>query len=292
MVVKKKKRVRSSSIVERKTRENLAKQGQNLKDYDIAMNFSTKVYKKFGAVIKSVVLFGSVAKGTSKKTSDLDIVIIVDDATVKWDQEMIGWYRQELSKLLGESRYSRKLHVNTVTLTTFWQQVLVGEPVVINVIRYGVALIDFGGFFEPLKMLLAMGKLKPSREAIFTSLNRAPVHLTRAKYNLYGAVEAYYWAMVDASHAALMSVGVTPPSPEHVASLLEERFVKTGHLARKYVRWYREVYTLTHKISRGEVKKVDVKNIEEFRKRADVYVGIMAKLVKEFEINAPHPYRD
>ena len=32
-----------------------------------------------------------------------------------------------------------------------------GDPVVINILRYGEALIDYGGFFNPLKSLFFSG---------------------------------------------------------------------------------------------------------------------------------------
>jgi len=35
-----------------------------------------------------------------------------------------------------------------------------GEPVVMNIIRYGEPLVDFGGFFTPLKVLLQKGKIR------------------------------------------------------------------------------------------------------------------------------------
>ncbi|MEK6835400.1 MAG: nucleotidyltransferase domain-containing protein, partial [Nanoarchaeota archaeon] len=146
------------------------------RDYDVAYDFATKVYQKFREVVKSIILFGSTAKEIQKAKSDIDIIIIVDDATIQWTQELIAWYREELSKLIAGLRYPKKLHINTVTLSTFWKEVLVGEPVVINVIRYGIALIDFGGFFEPLKILLARGQIKPSNEAIYNALKRAPFH--------------------------------------------------------------------------------------------------------------------
>ncbi len=292
MIRKKEVRQEVESIVDRHKRDSLKQQGQNMQDYDIAYDFSTKVYKQFRELIKSIVLFGSVVKGEGKRASDLDIIIIVDDATVKWDDTMTAWYRTELAKIVDSHSYPRKLHVNTVTLTTFWQEVMAGEPLVINVLRYGVALIDFGGFFEPLKVLLARGRIRPSREAIFTALNRAPVHLTRARYNVLMSVEALYWAMVDSSHAALMAAGVTPPSPEHIPDLLHDAFVKKDHLNRKYVRWYYDLYALAHKISRGETSRIDARILYDWQEKTDKYIGVMARLVRKFEIDAPHPGRD
>ena len=69
------------------------------KDYDIAYDFAAKVYEKFREVIKSIVLFGSTAKETQQRKSDIDIIVIVDDATIQWTQELVAWYRQELARL-------------------------------------------------------------------------------------------------------------------------------------------------------------------------------------------------
>ena len=37
------------------------------------------------------------------------------------------------------------------------EEVRAGEPAVINMLRYGETLVDHGGFFNPLKVLLAKG---------------------------------------------------------------------------------------------------------------------------------------
>ena len=252
------------------------------KEHDIAYDFAIRVCKHLREVIKSIVLFGSTAKGTSKEKSDIDIIIIVDDCTIKWDQELIAWYREELSKILSASSYNKKLHINTVTLSAFWNQILIGDPVVINVLRYGISLIDFGGFFSPLKILLAKGKIRPTKEAIYTALKRAPMHLSRSKFNILASVEAIYWAMVDSSHAALMSAGEVPPSPEHIGSMLEATFVKKGMLKSKFVDWYKEVYALAHVVSHGELLEVSGNDIQMYRKRAEEFLNEMAVLVDKY----------
>ena len=82
-------------LKKKKKKKSLEKKKKILnKDYDIAYDFSTKVYKKFKEVIKSIVLFGSVAKAEPVSKSDIDIIIIVDDASIRWDQELIAWYRE------------------------------------------------------------------------------------------------------------------------------------------------------------------------------------------------------
>ena len=52
---------------------------------DMAMEFALKAQEKFDMLIKASILFGSQAKNTSDTKSDIDIVLIVDDASVDWD---------------------------------------------------------------------------------------------------------------------------------------------------------------------------------------------------------------
>jgi len=69
-----------------------------INEKDIAMDFATRVYEKFEKIIKSIILFGSQTKNTAVTGSDIDIIIVVDDASVNWDQELTAWYREELGK--------------------------------------------------------------------------------------------------------------------------------------------------------------------------------------------------
>ena len=250
-------------------------------DYDIAYDFSIAAYKKFRDVVKSIALFGSVAKGVPYKKSDIDLIIVIDDCTVLWDEELIAWYREELAKLIAEKNYKKELHINTVTMTAFWMEVKSGDPVAINVLRYGTPLVDFGGFFNPLKVLLRRGKIRPTPEAVYISMQRAPMHLSRSKYAILGAIEGLYWAMVDSAHAALMQAGHIPPSPEHVYDMLKKVF--GGKLDKKYREWFKEMYTVAHNITHGNIKSVLGKDIDNLRDRADKFVNEMKKLVKKYE---------
>ncbi len=250
-------------------------------DRDIAYDFSVKAYKKFKEVIKSVVLFGSVSKGEAKKGSDIDIVIIIDDCVINWDQELIAWYRQELSKLISEQKYKKDLHLTTVTLSTFMEEVRIGEPAVINMLRYGETLVDHGGFFNPLKVLLAKGKIRPTPESIFITLRRAPMHIAKAKINIVASIENIYWSMVDSSHAMLMAANQVPPSPEHVSEMLEQVFVRRKILDKKYIEWYNELYDLAHDVMHGNTKYVAGKEIDNHIGRAEEFEKVSRKITAE-----------
>ncbi|MCL6500629.1 MAG: nucleotidyltransferase domain-containing protein [Candidatus Pacearchaeota archaeon] len=248
-------------------------------EQDISYDFAVKAYEKFGKIIKSIILFGSAAKGKMKKGSDIDIIIILDDCTIQWDAELIAWYREELGKLIRENPYRKPLHINSVRLSIWWAEMMRGEPVIINIIRWGQPLIDFGGFFTPLKVLLAQGKIKSTPEAIYVILQRAPLHLARTRASLLNSFEGLYWAMVDASHAALIAAKRLPPSPEQIPELLEETFVRQGMLDTKYIGWYKEVYKIAHDILHGARAEVSGSDIEKWQEKTDVFVREMAKLI-------------
>jgi len=247
----------------------------------IAFDFSVKVYKRFKDIIKAVVLFGSVAKEKNIEKSDIDLIIFIDDCTVKWDEELIAWYRVELAKIVAKEKEKERLHINTVTLTAFWDEVKAGEPLAINVIRYGEVLIDYGGFFNPLKILLAKGKIRPSPEAIFVALERSQDNLAKSNFAMLGSIEGMYWAMVDAGHSALMAMNVIPPSPELLGELLNDFFVKTKKLDKKHVDNYLEVMKLAKDIRNGDVKYVRGVKLQELYEKSTEFVNVTTEISKE-----------
>jgi len=251
------------------------------KESEIAMDFALKVYKKFEKSIKSIILFGSTVKQTNVPGSDIDIIILIDDVSIKWDTELVAWYREELDKILRANPYQKGLHINTIKLSTWWRDLMRGDPVVINVLRYGESLIDLAGFFEPLKFLLINGEIKPTPEAVYNALQRAPLHLQRSKAAEVNAIEGLYWSMVDASQAALISANVSPPSPEHIPVDLDETFVSAGMLNKKYVEWYRDLLILHKKITHGEVTELKGVEIDEWQDRTQEFLDVMIGLVKD-----------
>lgn len=248
---------------------------------EIAMDFATKAYETFNKLIKSVVLFGSSVKQNMTAGSDIDIIVIIDDVAIVWDQELIVWYRTELDKLLKKNPYQKELHINTIKLSTWWEDLMRGDPVVINVLRYGEAMIDFGGFFEPLKFLLLHGKIKSTPEAVYNCLQRAPTHFLRSRAAELNSIEGLYWAMVDSSHAALISAGISPASPEHIPADLKEIFVDKKMLNIKYALWYRDLFVLHKRITHGETTDLKGVEIDMWQERTQEFMKVMADLVNQ-----------
>lgn len=248
---------------------------------EIAMDFAQKCYQKFDKLLKSIVLFGSTSKGTNTAQSDIDIILILDDAIVKFDDKLILWYREELGKIIQTSPYKKELHINTIRLTTWWNDLLKGDPVVLNIIRYGEPIIDFGGFFDPLKILLQDGRIKPTPESMYAMLNRIPMHIVRSKSAEMSAVEGCYWAIVESAQALLMAINIVPPSPDHLPIMIREHFVDKNLLKSYHVNNIRDIYDMHRKIVHGEIKDIDGKIIDDFQNKAEDFFKTCVSLINE-----------
>jgi uncharacterized protein (UPF0332 family) len=277
-----KKRVRKVKTIKNKVK---VKSTSKLKapkfrtDKDVATDFATKVHKKFNHLIKASILFGSQAKDNAGPDSDIDIIFVVDDAAINWDDELTAWYREELGKLITSQDYGRDLHINTIRLTTWWQDIMHGDPVVLNILRNGQAIIDIAGFFNPIKALLLQGRIHSTPEAVFHALQRAPAHLARSKYAELQTIEGVYWSMVDSAQAALITLGKLPPSPEHVTTMLNQEFADRDLLKSEYVKWYREIYNLHKGISHGEIREIKGEMIDVWQDRAEQFMKKMAEII-------------
>lgn len=249
-------------------------------DRDIALDFATKAYQEFNRMIKSVILFGSSAKKVAASSSDIDIIILLDDVSIMWGQELIAHYRERLAELIKENPYKKSLHINTVKLSTWWDDLNRGDPIVLNVIRYGDPLLDHGGYFTPLKILLEQGKIHSTPEAIYTLLQRAPNQLLRAKNSLFVAIDGLYWCVVDSAHAALIAAGERPASPEHIGERLEEVFVSKKMLKSRYVDTYTELHDLNKGVIHGRISEIKGSKIDELFIQADAFLREMARIVE------------
>ena len=255
----------------------------NLKsDRDIAMDFAVKIYEKFDKIVKSVVLFGSSTKNTAVAASDIDIIIVIDDVSIDWDQELIAWYREELGKLAAKNRYRKEIHITTTKLSSWWSDLMKGDPTIVNIVRYGDPLIDVAGFFLPIKALLQQGRIQSTPEAIYMALQRAPQHFQRSKLSSLKAIEGVFWCMVDSAQAALMAARVMPPSPEHIPMELKKAFVDKKMLDDRYVTDFRNLLTLHKDIAHGEVLELKGGVIAEWQDRTEEFMRGMAKLVNDF----------
>ena len=247
------------------------------KDMELAREFAKNMYKEFSFFLKAVIIFGSAARGQERGSGDVDIMIVVDDVSTLLSPEIVETYRIITEKIIG--KVSTRLHVITLKLTAFWDYIRNSDPVAVNILRDGVALIDTG-FFEPLQALLQRGRIRPTGEAVWAYFSRAPRTLTNSRWHLSQATIDLYWAVIDSAHAALMKHNVIPPSPSHVANMMIETLVKKKLVKKKYADTMNFFYRLMKQITHREIKFISGHQYEKYRAQAEDFVKTMRKIVE------------
>ncbi len=248
-------------------------------DVETVRKFARILYKEFGEFIRALVLFGSAVKNPGAKHRDLDVLIIVDDLRFSFSREIVETYRIIVARAIADVAPDR-LHVQSMKMTGWWEYVRAGDPVAINVLRYGLAIIDTG-FFDPLQALLEQGRIRPTRESIWTYFTLAPASLSRSKDKLLAATIDLYWSAVDSAHAALMVAGETPPSPEHVAEMLEKTLVASGRIKPKYAKTMQELYNLFKQIVHRGIREISGKDYDHYKEKAEEFVSEMKSFIEK-----------
>ena len=128
----------------------------------VAQIHKSLVLKKFEKYVTSYVIYGSLTRGEAKKSSDVDVSVIIDDTDVKKMSRIelkeklrgiIYSYIQEAEAIAGVSKNT--LNVQIWLMTEFWEGVKDAHPVFFTFIRDGIPLYDRGTFL-PWKSLLRM----------------------------------------------------------------------------------------------------------------------------------------
>ena len=263
------------------------------KDFLAAIRISeihkSMVLKKFDKYIVSYVAAGSLFRG-DKKSNDIDVYVVVDDTDVKRMSRfelkdklraIIIGQGLEAAKITG---VNKQFHVQTYILTDFWESVKDANPVIFTFLRDGVPLYD-RGVFMPWKLLLKMGRIKPSSEAIDMQMELGEKLLERTRGKLLSVVgEDLYYAMLNPAQAALMMYGLNPPTPAETISLLRETFVqKEKLLEEKYVKNLEEIRKYYKDIEHGTLKDVKGAEIDRLLKGAQEYLQRIKKLFTVLE---------
>lgn len=242
-----------------------------------AYKFTSEIQSEMGDIIKAVTLFGSAARKKAD-VNDIDILVILDDASYNFTPELVRTYKIILNNVT--QKINPKIHATTMNFTSFWEYLRVGDPISLNILRDGYPLMDTG-IFEPMQQLLSQGRLKPSEEAQWGYFQRAPQNLHKAQMGILQSVLDLYWAVIDSAHATLMSIQEAPPSPAHVADVFEEKIEGTK-LIKTGSKTIRKFYGYSKKITSKKITHISGKEYDNLAKEANYFVDQVEQYLKKY----------
>lgn len=250
------------------------------------------VLQKFERYVVSYVMGGSLVRGEAKETSDVDVFVIINDTDVKRMPRMelkerlrsiIYQYINEATAIAG---VKNRLEPQIYLLTDFWESVKDAHPVMFTFIRDGIPLYDRGTFM-PWKALLKMGKLRPSPEALDMFLSTGDRTIKRAKRALLDIlVHDLYWGVLTPSQGILMLDGRAPPTPKQTIVEMNEAFVKTKMLEKKYLTTLEKVVDMFKDYEHEKLKEVSGSELDKLIKASEEYLARLGELRKDIEAKA------
>ena len=264
-------------------KEEFDKIKEEKKRLEIIKKFTKEILKKYGPAIRSVVLFGSSARGSWHKESDIDIFIIIDDTKQKITPNVKEQMEEDFDEIA--KKLSDKLSVQQpYLLTEFWNMVRIGHPIVFNFIREGVPVFD-KDIFLPIKRLLQMGEIKPSKEAVEKYIDRAPKRIKRVENaKMYMVAEDCYYAMLESLQAVLMFLGKTPPRPSDAPEAMRKTLVEMNLVKPEYADWLEGVITARKNIEHKKMKKISGSEVDKWIERSKKFVKEMQKTLVRVEV--------
>jgi len=250
---------------------------------EILKKFAKEAVKRYGYLIRSIVLFGSTARGEFKGESDIDIFIILDDTKNRISpgmREKIEWDLEDLAKSCSKQLSIQQPYL----LTEFWGMVRMGHPIIFNFIREGVPVYD-KDIFLPIKRLLQMGEIKPSKEAVEKFIERGPRRIKRVESaKVFMVVEDLYYAMLESAQAVLMFLGRDPPRPGESAREMRDYLVKHKLLEEGTVKDLEDIIQLRKDIEHKVKTDISGADLDIWIKKADTFVKKMEELLVKVEV--------
>ncbi|HKZ45077.1 MAG TPA: nucleotidyltransferase domain-containing protein [archaeon] len=237
------------------------------------VRFTNEARKQYGDIIKSVLIFGSAAKGTMVKGSDADIWVVLDDTATKSSEDL----EKVNSHLYLIAHELKELHIQTTTLTEFWSWIKMGSPELVNFLRYGLLIYDTG-FVKPVQRMLNMGLIPPSEETIALKAKAAEARYRKIKIDIKSMIFELRYTATDACQAVIMYFYKAQPDAKAIPEFLE-KLVKEKKLEKIYVSKFKELDKLWKDIDHKEIKEVTTQHLEKALILAKEIVGRFNKLL-------------
>lgn len=251
------------------------------------------VLRKFEKYVVSYVVGGSYVRGDTVKESDVDTYVIIDDTDVKrmsrleLKEKLRGWIHRYIAEAGELSQVKNLLNVQVYLLTEFWEAVKDAHPVMFTLIRDGIPLYDRGTFL-PWKLMLKMGKLKPSPEAIDMFMASGDKLNDIVKRRLLDiAVGDIYWSVLTPTQALIMLYGLAPPTTKETPTVVKEVFFdKEKMLEKKYVDFITKIIKLYKDYEHQKVNEVSGKEVDQLMGEANAYIKRLKELREQIEKGA------
>lgn len=249
--------------------------------YEKVIKFTQEVKRRYGDLIKSVMIFGSAARGVVKPDSDIDVWVILDDTATKSSEDL----KNVTTSLHLIADELKELHIQTTALTEFWEWFKIGSPELINFLRYGLPIYDTG-FIKPVQRMLQLGLIPPSEEAIKLKARSAEVKFKKIQLDIKSMIFELRYIATDIIQSVVMFYYKQQPDAKAIPEFLE-KLVREKKLEKRYITKFKELDKLWKDIEHKIIKEATVEHLKRAQELAkeiiDRFKGLLPKeMIEEF----------
>jgi predicted nucleotidyltransferase len=255
----------------------------------VANIHKTLVLRKFEKYVATYAVGGSLVRGTADKSSDVDTFVIIDDTDVKkmprlqLKEKLRAWINDYIREATMRAGVTNILNVQVYLLTEFWESVKDANPVIFTFIRDGVPMYDRGTFL-PWKLLLRMGKIKPSPEAVDNFMKYGEQNDSLVKRRMMDAMIDIYWGVITPMQALMMLAGHAPPVPKTIVEDVKKEFVQGQKImGMKELKTLERAVKLYKDYEHGKLKEISGAEVDSLLKDANDYDKKLKVLRKKLE---------
>lgn len=240
--------------------------------------FIEKLLSKYENLI-SVCLIGSRLNSNYDKSSDLDIIVLLDNTQLNIDEENMKFEIKELAASVDNI-----IHCQIMFLTNFWNYVNNGSPITFTMLRDAKVYYDTG-FFETLQKLLHAGFIKPKTEDAERQLFIAKQLMKMTYHSINkGLLDNLQGAVVSATQSLLMQMGREPPAPKQIPEAIKE-LVDKKIIDEEYYLIARKIIQVFKDIEHGKRGNLDAKELQIMYNYTNKFMIKMEELIQRAKNN-------
>ena len=220
------------------------------------VGFSNQIIKRYGDLIKSILIFGSAVRGDIKETSDIDVLVLIDDTAQK-ATESLEKITNDIYMLAEENR----IHPQVFVLTEFWKWLRAGSPELVNYLRYGYSIYDTG-FIKPVQRMLKLGLIPPSEETIMLKAKGAQLKFKKFESELRSLIFELRYMAFDMIQSVIMYFYKAQPDYKDAKKYLE-KLKEENKISDEEIKKFEELNKLWKDIDHKIIKKISLEHLKK-----------------------------
>jgi len=245
-----------------------------------------KPLSKLSPLLKAVWIYGSfIKKDKYEKTSDIDIMAIVDDTRPNYTQsfmkKLILYFKIIESKA---QKKDIKLHFQPPkTITFLWEIIRNGEPWIITSFDRVHVLFDKQNFVKNTQFLIKDKEIFRNRYKTEKLAETAYQKFYEAKDILLKDIPLeLFFIIVESAQGILSYYGRYPSSPKATLDDMKEVFKKHPN-RRVFVEYFEELYMLIDKINRDVLVEFSGEDLDKTYKKITEFVLESESIISTLE---------